>query len=147
MKGAGMYLAVAVAGAIGAPARYLVDIAVQERSRHGVRARSRHGVRARSRDGVRAGRFPLGTFIVNATGSFLLGLVVGLALHHGLSATARTAGGAGFCGAYTTFSAFSYETVHLVEEGDLGAAALNLAGSLGVGLVAAALGLGVALVA
>ncbi len=145
-----MYLVVAAAGAVGAPTRYLLDIAVQDLGRHGVRARSRHGVRARNRHGVRArsraGTFPLGTFIVNATGSFVLGVVIGLALHHGLSATARAAAGTGFCGAYTTFSAFSYETVHLVEEGSLAVAALNVAGNLGVGLVAAALGLGLALV-
>jgi len=128
-----MYLVVATAGAVGAPARYLLDIAVHERRDHRVLARSR------------ARTFPLGTFIVNATGSFVLGLVVGLALHHGLSPTARAAAGTGFCGAYTTFSAFSYETVHLVEKGSLGTAALNVAGSLGVGLVAAALGLGLAL--
>jgi len=126
-----MYFVVAAAGAVGATARYLVDIAVQERRGHGLGARS----------------FPLGTFIVNATGSFVLGVVVGLALHHGLSTTARAAAGSGFCGAYTTFSAFSFETVHLVEEGSLGTAALNVAGSLGVGLVAAALGLGLALLA
>jgi len=122
-----MYLVVAAAGAVGAPTRYLVDIAVRELSR--------------------PTRFPLGTFIVNATGSFVLGLVVGFALHHGLSAPVRAAFGAGFCGAYTTFSAFSYETVHLLEEGDLAAAAFNVVGSLAVGLAAAALGLGIALVA
>ncbi len=128
-----MYLVVAAAGAVGAPARYLVDVAVQERGRDGRRTQSR------------VGTFPLGTFIVNATGSFVLGLVVGLALHHGLSTTARAAFGTGFCGAYTTFSAFSYETAHLLEKGDLGAAAVNVAGSLAVGLVAAGLGLGLAL--
>ncbi|MDQ6837988.1 MAG: fluoride efflux transporter CrcB [Actinomycetota bacterium] len=128
-----MYLVVAAAGAVGAPARYLVDIAVQERRDHRTGARSRPGT------------FPLGTFIVNATGSFLLGLVVGLALHHGLSPTARAAAGTGFCGAYTTFSAFSYETVRLAEKGLFGPAALNVAASTGVGLVAAALGLGLAI--
>ncbi len=132
MSSAGLYLVVAAAGAVGAPARYLVDIAVEERTGHGRRTES----------GVDT--FALGTFIVNATGSFVVGLVVGLALHHGLSTTARAAAGTGFCGAYTTFSAFSYETVHLLEKGSLGTAALNVAGSLAVGLVAAAAGLGVA---
>jgi len=122
---AAVYLAVAAGGAVGAPARYLLDIGVQERNRRAT--------------------FPLGTFMVNASGAFVLGLVVGAALHHGLSDTARAATGTGFCGAYTTFSTFSYETVHLLEEGELGAAALNMGASLAVGLVAAALGLGVAL--
>jgi len=122
----GLYLTVAAGGAVGAPARYLLDIAVAARGR--------------------GGHFPLGTFIVNASGAFLFGLVFGAAVHHGLSDAARAAVGTGFCGAYTTFSTFSNETVRLVEKGSLMAAALNLGGSLAVGLVAAALGLGLALV-
>ncbi len=126
MTSTGLYLTVAAGGAVGAPARYLLDIAVAARGP--------------------GGRFPLGTFIVNASGAFLFGLIFGAAVHHGLSDAARAAAGTGFCGAYTTFSTFSNETVRLVEEGSLMAAALNLGGSLAVGLVAAALGLGLALV-
>jgi fluoride exporter len=124
----GLYLAVAAAGAVGAPARYLVDLAVQERGR-------RHP------------ELPLGTLAVNVSGSFLLGLVTGLALHHGLPAGARTTLGTGFCGAYTTFSTFSYETIRLVQDGDLAEAGLNVLASLAAGAVAAAAGLGLALVA
>ncbi|MDQ6796436.1 MAG: fluoride efflux transporter CrcB [Actinomycetota bacterium] len=126
MTGAGLYLTVAAGGAVGAPARYLLDVAVAARS------------------GGR--RFPLGTFIVNVSGAFVLGLVVGAALHHGLSATARAGLGTGFCGAYTTFSAFSCETVRLLEDGSLGAAALYVTASVAVGLVAASIGLALALV-
>jgi CrcB protein len=121
-----LILGVALAGAIAAPARYLVDGLVQYRVR---------------------GVFPWGTFVVNVTGSFLLGLVTGLALHHGLGPVPETLLGSGFCGAYTTFSTFSYETVRLLEDGSLLEAALNALASLVVGLLAAAAGLGVAALA
>ena len=119
-----LYLAVAATGALGAPARYLVDIVVSDRRR---------------------GVFPWGTFVVNATGAFVLGLVTGLALHHGLSPSARTALGTGLCGAYTTFSTFGYETVRLIEDGAWWGAAVNVGASLAVGLVAGAAGLGLTL--
>ena len=109
-----------VAGAVGAVSRYLVDDLVKSRF---------------------PGPFPWGTFVINATGSFVLGVVTGLALHHGLGPIPKTAIGIGFCGAYTTFSTFSYETVHLVETGSLGPAIGNALGSVAVGLVAAAIGL------
>jgi len=109
-----------VAGAIGAPARYLLDGFVQDRT---------------------GGAYPWGTFAVNASGSFVLGVITGLAVHHGLPPAARTILGTGLCGAYTTFSTFSFETVRLVEEGDTVDAARNVVASLAVGLGAAALGL------
>ena len=121
-----LLLGVAVAGAVGAPSRYVVDVLVQQRAR---------------------GVFPWGTFVINTTGSFLFGLLSGLALHHGLGNVPKTVLGTGFCGAYTTFSTFSYETVRLVEEGAFLEAALNVVASLGVGLLAAAAGLGIAAVA
>jgi CrcB protein len=118
-------LVVAVAGAVGAPARYLLDRFVQGRV---------------------ATVFPWGTFVINASGAFLLGVVTGLALHHGLGPLPRAALGPGLCGAYTTFSTFAYETVRLVEDGAWWEAAVNVAASLGVGLLAAGAGLGVTLV-
>ena len=74
--------------------------------------------------------FPLGTLVVNVTGSIALGLVVGLGLYHGLPATPCTLIGTGFLGAYTTFSTFSYETVRLLEDGARREALLNTATSL-----------------
>ncbi len=121
-----LILGVALAGAVGAPARYLVDGIVQSRAR---------------------GVFPWGTFVVNVTGSFLLGLLTGLALHRGLGPVPQAVLGSGFGGAYTTFSTFSYETVRLIEDGSIREAALNALAGLAVGLLAAALGLGVATVA
>jgi CrcB protein len=85
--------------------------------------------------------FPWGTFAINVSGSFLLGVLTGAALYHGLGPLPKTALGTGFCGAYTTFSTFSYETVRLVEEGSVLAASANMVASVVVGLVAAAAGI------
>ena len=63
-----------------------------------------------------------------------------MALYHGLGPIPKTAIGTGFCGAYTTFSTFSYETVQLVEAGELGPAAGNALGSVALGLAAAGIG-------
>ena len=117
-------LLVGLGAAFGAVARYVVDQAV-----------------ARRRDRV----FPAGTWVINITGSFVLGLLAGLATHHGLSTDVVAIVGTGVCGGYTTFSTFSYETVRLMEEGSGLIALANLAGSLAAGLAAAALGLGVGL--
>jgi CrcB protein len=115
---------IAIAGAVGAPVRYLVDRICAERV---------------------AGRFPLGTLVVNVTGSFVLGVIAGLALYHGFPSTPRSVLGTGFCGAYTTFSTFTYETVALVEERAYAIAIRNVA--LGAIVPAAAAGVGLALAA
>ena len=110
------------AGAAGAVVRYELDRAVADRSR---------------------GVFPWGTLVINLTGSLFLGLITGLALHHGLPPPDKIVLGTGFCGAYTTFSTFSFETVRLVEEGALTEAFRNAAGTLAGCAAAAALGLAV----
>jgi CrcB protein len=84
--------------------------------------------------------------VINVSGSFVLGLVTGLALHHGLPAQAVSLLGTGICGGYTTFSTFSVETVRLAEDGSYLEAGVNIGGSLVAGLLAAAAGLGLALV-
>jgi CrcB protein len=117
------WAAFVAAGAAGAPARYLLDRAVGERAR---------------------GAFPWGTFVVNVTGSFLFGLITGLGLNHAFPKVPRVVLGTGFCGAYTTFSTFTFETVRLLDEGALGEALRNAAGSLLAGSFAAAAGLAVA---
>jgi fluoride exporter len=111
------------AGAVAAPVRYLVDGAIADRA---------------------ASVFPWGTFVVNVTGSLALGLLTGLALCHGFPDTPRVVLGTGFCGAYTTFSTHTYETVRLVEEGAIAEAARNVLGTLVAGTAAAALGLALA---
>jgi CrcB protein len=119
------WIAFVVAGAIGAPLRYELDGLVGQRV-----------------DGV----FPWGILLINVSGSFLLGLLTGLGLHHGLGKTPRIVLGTGFCGAFTTFSTFTYETVRLLEEGDLTEALANLALTLVLGAGAAAAGLALAAV-
>jgi CrcB protein len=108
---------VALGAAVGAPARYLTDRWVQ----------SRH-------DSV----FPWGTLIVNVVGSLLLGLVAGAA---GVVAPAVAAlVGVGFCGALTTYSTFSYETMRLLELRAGLYAVANVAIALVAGVAAASLG-------
>lgn len=81
----------------------------------------------------------VGTLVVNVVGSFLLGLLAGLAVHRAPSHL-RVAVTTGFLGSFTTFSTFSVQTMQLAER-SWGLAALNLGMELGLGLVAAGLGL------
>ena len=117
-------LAVGVAAAAGAVCRYLLDQVIQHQHDQSL---------------------PWGTFTINVTGSLLLGLSTGLAVHHGLPADPTTVVGVGFAGGYTTWSTYIWESLSLAEGGALGAAALNLAGSLVAGLAAAAAGFALAL--
>jgi fluoride exporter len=112
-------LLVALGAAVGAPLRYLVDRAVQRRH-----------------DSV----FPWGTFAVNVTGSFILGVLVGGAVPKSLAALLGT----GLCGALTTYSTFGYETIRLLSERARTFAVLNTAASVVAGLGAAYCGIAVA---
>jgi len=114
------WIAFAIAAAIGAPARYLIEGFVQDHTGDG---------------------FPWGTVVVNISGCFVLGVLTGLGLYHGLSATPRLVLGTGGMGAYTTFSTFTFQTVGLVERGSPRAAAGNVVASILVGLAAAGAGL------
>jgi fluoride exporter len=118
-----LILGIALAGAVGAPTRYFVDGFVRERT---------------------DGTLPVGTFVVNVSGSFVLGVITGLALYHAFPSTPRTILATGFCGAYTTFSTFTYEIVRLAETGARRAALRALIASLVVPALAAALGLALA---
>lgn len=108
-------LVVAVGAAVGAPLRYLIDRWVNSR-----------------RDFV----FPAGTLVVNIAGSFLLGLLTGVAI----GTTWFALLGNGLCGAFTTYSTFSYETLRLAESGAGGIAVTNVVGSILAGLAAATAG-------
>jgi CrcB protein len=80
--------------------------------------------------------FPVGTLIINGSGSLLIGFAVGLAATRlALSPTWRLLVVTGFCGGYTTFSTFAYETYELLNAGSIWRAAFNVAASVGLGLL------------
>jgi CrcB protein len=83
-----------------------------------------------------------GTLFVNVTGSFALGVFLAYALHRGdISADVRATVAIGLLGGYTTFSTLSYDTIRLLESGELTRAGINLAANLALGLAAAYLGI------
>jgi CrcB protein len=88
-----------------------------------------------------ASEFPLGTFVINVTGSFVLGFFSTLATERlALDPAWRLLVATGFVGAYTTFSTFEYETHRLVEVGGVFLAAVNVLASVVVGFLAMRLG-------
>jgi CrcB protein len=111
---------VGLAAAAGAVARYVMDQVVQHQHDR---------------------TFPWGTYLINTLGSFILGLTTALAAHHGLPDGPTTVIGVGFCGGFTTWSTYCWETLALAENGALAEAAGNILGSLAAGFAAAALGL------
>ncbi|WP_030377918.1 MULTISPECIES: fluoride efflux transporter CrcB [unclassified Streptomyces] len=117
------WLLVVVGAMAGAPLRYLTDRAVQ----------SRH-------DSV----FPWGTFVVNVAGCVVLGLLTGAAAAGAAGSRLQLLVGTGLCGALTTYSTFSYETLRLAQDGARSYAALNATASVAAGLGAAFAGVSLA---
>lgn len=115
-----MFVALALAGGLGAAARFLLDGAIRSRS---------------------TGTLPWGTIVINLTGSFALGLVTGAIAASALPDGWGIVVGTGFLGGYTTFSTASFETVRLIQERKFGAAAANGLGVLVAATLAAGLGL------
>jgi len=112
---------IALGGAGGAVSRYLVDTLVSERV---------------------GAEFPWGTFVVNMTGSFVLGVLFALAVERDvLPSDIRLPVMTGSVGAYTTFSTLMLETWRLAETGSTVAAVANIVGSVAVGLTVMAGGL------
>lgn len=105
--------------AVGAPLRYLTDLSVQKRH-----------------DTV----FPWGTFAVNVAGCLILGLLAGAVTYGAAADSTQLLVGTGFCGALTTYSTFSYETMRLAESGAKFFAAANVVSSVVAGLGAAIIG-------
>jgi CrcB protein len=85
------------------------------------------------------GDFPLGTMAVNLIGCFILGVVMSL-VEDRQATNGRIFLGVGFCGGFTTFSTFGYETSGLIGDRRISAAGTNVLLSVGLGLVAVALG-------
>lgn len=111
-----IFWAIAIGAAVGGVSRYYLASSVQQRF---------------------GAEFPWGTLLVNVTGSLLLGFI----LRHALSVPEmnvemRALLTTGFCGGYTTFSTFSFETVALLEEGQYERAGAYVAGSVALSLLA-----------
>ncbi|MET9550089.1 fluoride efflux transporter CrcB [Streptomyces sp. NPDC006627] len=117
------WLLVIAGAAVGAPLRYLTDRAVQKRH-----------------DTV----FPWGTLTVNVVGCLVLGLLTGAMTYGAASDSVQLLVGTGFCGALTTYSTFSYETMRLAETGAKVFAAANVVASVVAGLGAAFIGVALA---
>jgi fluoride exporter len=119
------YLLVGLGGFIGANTRFVV---------------------ARLVGGLFETKFPLGTFVINVSGSFLLGVLGTLVSQKVMpnSESMRLALGVGFLGAFTTFSTFEFETHALFDDGSWLTATTNMFASLLVGLLAVRAGILVA---
>ncbi|WP_458041975.1 MULTISPECIES: fluoride efflux transporter CrcB [Bacteria] len=115
-----VFVAIAVAGGLGAASRLLLDGIIRTRV---------------------SGRIPWATIIINVTGSFALGFLAGLAAGQLVSDGWYAVIGAGFLGGYTTFSTASFETVRLLQERKRLAGVLNGLGVLGATTLMAGLGL------
>jgi len=109
------YVLIALGGAAGAIARYQVGAAIQSRT---------------------PSVFPWGTFVVNLTGGFALGVLTGL----GVTGDALLVLGTGFLGGYTTFSTWMVEAQRLGEDAEFALAAAYLLGSMLAGLASTAAG-------
>jgi len=117
-----IWLAIGAGGALGAMTRHGLNHLVHQRSL--------------------SGTFPFGIFLINISGSFAIGLLAGLLagqrLH--LPYVARTFLIVGFLGGFTTFSSFSLDTLALARDGHPGQAVLNVAGQVGLSLLAVWIG-------
>jgi len=115
---------VAVGSAVGGVLRYLLGGWIQQRA---------------------GTAFPIQTLLINVTGSLLLGFLQRYALESvAISPEVRTMLTIGFCGGYTTFSTFSFETVRMLEDGDWKRAALYMSLSVILSVGAAVLGVSAA---
>jgi CrcB protein len=119
-------VAVMIAGALGALTRYALQSVIDPRT----------------------GDLPWGTFVINISGSFVLGAIFTATTERlVVEPWLRTAVTVGFLGAYTTFSTLAFETVRLLDGGQWLAAFLNMAGSAVFGIIAVMAGVWVARVA
>jgi CrcB protein len=113
------FIAVFVGGGVGSLVRYLLSLWVGS---------------------LWGGNFPLGTFLINVTGCFLIGFLGGFSEKVAVDPAVRALLQTGFLGGFTTFSSFGVETFQLFRRGEAGVATLNVLGSNLIGLVMVALG-------
>ena len=111
---------IGLAGALGALARYVLGRFIAERA---------------------GSQFPFGTFFINVTGAFAIGLLFAFAGRKLINPAVQSMLATGFLGGYTTFSTMSWEGVQLARGGSTRLSLLYLAGNVAVGLLAAVLGL------
>ena len=117
-----LVLWVGLGGALGSSMRYILSYLIQENSSSG---------------------FPFGTFSVNIIGCLLIGLLIGFSIHRpeSLNEQSRFLLSTGFCGGFTTFSAFSAETFSLIDKGEITTALVYILLSIFMGLLATGLGI------
>lgn len=119
-----VYCALCLAGGLGAGTRFVLD-----------------GLVKSALAGTPAAGLPWATFLINATGSLLLGLLTGVVSAGSLPQVWQDVAGTGFLGGYTTFSTASVETVNLLRQGRRAAGLLNSVGVLAVTILLAGIGL------
>lgn len=115
-----VFLLLSIAGGLGAACRFWLDGVIKAHTRMS---------------------YPIGTTVINVSGSFVLGLLTALTAGSVLPESVALIAGTGFLGGYTTFSTASYETVRLVQERRWLAGTVNGLGMLLLSVAAAALGL------
>lgn len=111
---------IGIGGSIGAASRYLLVSFINKKRK--------------------PGHFPWGTWVINITGSFLLGLLFKFHVTNEIEVVVWHFAGIGFCGAYTTFSTFGYETITLFQENKKKLAVLYVFTSTIISIVMAAIG-------
>lgn len=119
-----LFWSVSIGAALGGASRFYLGSFIQQRAGMG---------------------FPAGTFVINVTGSLILGFIMRYSLQSGVvSPEVRALLTTGFCGGFTTFSTFSYETALLLDDGEYGRAALYMGASVAIALVGVFLGFALA---
>ena len=116
-----MMWVIGIGGSLGAAARFIVGNLINKRTQ-------------------KVYPFPMGTWIINITGSFLLGLITQLYLSNHVSELLWLFGGVGFCGAFTTFSTFGNETITLIQSSKIKLATMYVVTSIVVGIISATIG-------